>query len=306
MSNSATGQLRPEQLHQQAVEQYQSGDRRAALESLRTAIRESVDLEFFNDLGVIGAETLGANVGRAVFDTVLAIEPGHSEAAANRQAIDATHSEKATWRSSLTLGGPDPLMPERAFPGMPGAGVMREHALRYAFSLDLVAGRHTLDLGCGTGYGSEMLSWTAASVRGFDLWEPDQLQRPVWPGGAVLTYGHDLCVDPLPRADVAVWFEVMEHLADAPAALRIAWGAVNRLVVSFPNPVYHGSHHNPFHVNDWPLEQVEREIADAAGVRFSQVHLTHFKQEYRDGTIGMVLPGRDPEASYWIIVADGG
>jgi predicted TPR repeat methyltransferase len=29
-----------------------------------------------------------------------------------------------------------------------------------------------LDLGCGTGYGTEMLSWTARRVRGFDRWEP--------------------------------------------------------------------------------------------------------------------------------------
>src|SRR3712207_7362513 len=50
-------------------------------------------------------------------------------------------------------------------------------------------------------------------------------RSPVWSGGAILTYGHDLCQHPLPPADAAVMFEVIEHLADAPAALRRAWRA---------------------------------------------------------------------------------
>ncbi len=100
-------------------------------------------------------------------------------------------------------------------------------------------------------------------------------------------------------------FEVMEHLADAPAALRRTWAAVDMLICSFPNPVFHGSHHNPYHVNDWPLDRVEREVAEAASGRFEGVTLAHWRQDYRDGTQGMILPGRDPEASYWIIVARG-
>ena len=100
-------------------------------------------------------------------------------------------------------------------------------------------------------------------------------------------------------------FEVMEPLADAPAALRRTWAAVDLLICSVPNPVFHGWHHNPYHVNDWPLDRVEREIADATVGRFEGVGLAHWRQDYRDGTQGMILPGRDPDASYWIIVARG-
>jgi cyclopropane fatty-acyl-phospholipid synthase-like methyltransferase len=53
-------------------------------------------------------------------------------------------------------------MYERAFPGMPRPDIISEHCSRYAFALSLVGGAHVLDLGCGTGYGSEMLSWSAA------------------------------------------------------------------------------------------------------------------------------------------------
>ncbi|HWH14818.1 MAG TPA: methyltransferase domain-containing protein [Miltoncostaeaceae bacterium] len=291
-------------LHRAAIDHLQRGDAAAAVAAARAAAAATVDLELLNDLGVITAEAAGPDAARPIFEAVLAIDGAQADARENLAALDAqAPAVRASWRDSATLGGPDPLMPERAFPGMPGAGVMREHALRYAFCLDLVAGRDVLDLGCGTGYGSEILSWTAARVRGFDLWTPESHERPRWPGGARLTYGHDLCADPLPAGDVAVAFEVVEHLADAPRALRLAWGAVDVLVVSFPNPVFHGSHHNPYHVNDWTLDEVESRIAEAASGRFGTLELTHFRQDHRDGSGGMILPGRDPEASYWIIVA---
>jgi len=291
--------------HARALELWGQGRHEDALEAMRGAVLAGLDAEALNDFGVIAAATLGEDAGRAVFDALLALSPGDPDARSNRDALGEAAGPAAGWRRSSTLGGTDADMPERAFPGMPAAAVMREHALRYAFALDLVAGLRVLDLGCGTGYGSEMLSWTAASVRGFDLWTPAAHELPRWGGGAQLAYGHDLCRDELPSADAAVMYEVLEHLADGPAALRRVWRAVDLLVVSFPNPVFHGSHHNPYHVNDWSLERVEGEVADAAAVRFDELELSHWRQDYRDGSAGMLLPGRDPDASYWVLVARG-
>jgi SAM-dependent methyltransferase len=206
----------------------------------------------------------------------------------------------AAWREAKTLGGPDLELPERAFPGMPNAGLIAEHCMRYAFAQHLVPRMRVLDLGCGTGYGSEMLSWVAASVRGFDLWQPSRHERPEWPGGAILTYGHDLCVESLPPADAAVLFEVIEHLHDAPSALRLAFAAAPVLITSFPNPKYHGSHVNKYHLNDWTLEQFEHELVAAAKRHYAAVELTHLQQ--LQGA-PLIVPGRDPEGSYWIVVA---
>ena len=135
--------------------------------------------------------------------------------------------------------------PERATPGMRDAVTMGHHVIRYGWALSRVAGLHVLDLGCGAGYGTEILSWAARSARGFDLWRPEPGQEPSWPGPASLTWGHDLCADELPRANAGVMFEVLEHLPAPEAALDRVFAAVDTLVVSFPNPALHGSHAEP-------------------------------------------------------------
>ncbi|HMJ04448.1 MAG TPA: methyltransferase domain-containing protein [Conexibacter sp.] len=286
---------------------------------LTQALAASVELEWVNDLAVLAHQAGRVDEAEALLRAALAIEPARADAADNLAALETTFALRSSqaassgrrhqgadsqWRRSRTLGGPDPGMYERAFPGMPRPDIISEHTSRYAYALGLVGGAHVLDLGCGTGYGSEMLSWSAASVRGFDLWRPEPDEQPSWPGVAALSYGHDLCEDPLPSADVAVMFEVIEHLPDAPRALAIAFGAVETIVGSFPNPVHHGSWMNRYHLNDWPLEQFERELERAAQAsgRFAGVELIHHHQALKSP---LLAPGRDPEASFWVVVARG-
>jgi 2-polyprenyl-3-methyl-5-hydroxy-6-metoxy-1,4-benzoquinol methylase len=175
---------------------------------------------------------------------------------------------------------------------MPGHSTMSEHAMRYAWACGVVGGLDVLDLGCGTGYGSEMHSWTARRVRGFDLWQPDPDAVPNWPSAPELHFSHDLCHDPLPDADAGVMFEVLEHLPDPLAALERIWSAVSLLVLSFPNPTYHGSHLNPWHVNDWPLGRVETHLEATS--------IEHFHQPHGSPSLSS---GRDPEAPFWVMIA---
>jgi tetratricopeptide (TPR) repeat protein len=297
---------------EQALAALEDGRTAEAREWLRQAVAETTQLEWLNDLAVLTHQLGRGDEAEALLRAALAIDPERTDAAENLAALaqaagqlaDGEARADARWRRSQTLGGPDPGMYERAFPGMPRADIISEHTSRYAYALSLIGGKHVLDLGCGTGYGSEMLSWSAASVRGFDLWQPGPDEHPRWPGVKQLAYGHDLCKHPLPPADLAVMFEVIEHLPDAPRALAIAFGAVGEIVGSFPNPVYHGSWMNQYHVNDWPLEQFERELEAAAQAsgRFSGVELTHHHQALRSP---LLQPGRDPESSYWVVHARG-
>ena len=154
-----------------------------AHEWLRQALAETTELEWLNDLGVLAHQRGRADEAEALLRAVLAIDPEDRDAAENLAALAAAQAEPdARWRRSQTLGGPDPGMYERAFPGMPRPDIISEHTSRYAYALGLVGGKQVLDLGCGTGYGSEMLSWSAASVRGFDLWQPGADEHPQWPG----------------------------------------------------------------------------------------------------------------------------
>lgn len=291
---------------ERALAALEDGRTAEAREWLRQAVAESTELEWLNDLAVLTHQLGRADEAEALLRAALAIDPERADAAGNLAALveAAGHVSDARWRRSGTLGGPDPGMYERAFPGMPRPDIISEHTSRYAYALSLIGEKHVLDLGCGTGYGSEMLSWSAASVRGFDLWQPAPDEHPRWPGVRELSYGHDLCKHPLPPADAAVMFEVIEHLPDAPRALAIAFGAVGELVGSFPNPVHHGSWMNQYHVNDWPLEQFERELerAAVASGRFAGVELTHHHQALKSP---LLTPGRDPESSYWVVHARG-
>lgn len=108
---------------------------------------------------------------------------------------------------------------ERVVPWAPGlqkwAWVAQHHAMRYAWAIGAVANKTVVDLGCGTGYGSFMLSWVARQVTGIDSsaeavdFAQQHFQAPN------LHYStDDLATMILPPADIFVAFEVVEHLTD--------------------------------------------------------------------------------------------
>jgi SAM-dependent methyltransferase len=287
--------------HDVAIAAIEAGDVERGHALLADAVSASVDVELLNDLGVVTSMLGRLGEAEAILTTAAMLDEGRADVSENLAALAELRDGKA-WRARPGVGGSDSRMWERAFPGMPNHGTMSEHAARYAFALQFAGGRDVLDLGCGTGYGSEMLTWAAARVRGFDIWQPEPGQGPQWPGGAELDYGHDLCRDQLPEAELATAFEVIEHLPDAPAALRRALSAVDVLVASFPNPEHHGSHMNQWHVNDWTLDEFEGELHSAAFGRFAGLEVQHWHQP-----LGSTLlrEGRDPEASFWVVVARG-
>ena len=115
-----------------------------------------------------------------------------------------------------------PRTGERYIPGESRVtGIESMH--RYAVAAGLVAGHRVLDIACGEGYGSFMLSQKASSVVGVDLNRQAVEAAKAKYGKENLTF---LCADaaavPLPDHcfDSIVSFESIEHIPSPAAFLK--------------------------------------------------------------------------------------
>ena len=167
---------------------------------------------------------------------------------------------------------------ERFVPGLDGP-IWYEHWHRYHFAAGFVAGRSVIDVACGEGYGSALLSRTAARVTGIDASaQTVALARRRYSGAANLQFVEGRC-EAMPvgdaSADVVVSFETLEHLEN-PRALIAEAARVLRpdglFMVSTPNKAVYTDqtgYHNPYH----PSELQESEFVEALQERFGGVRL---------------------------------
>ena len=111
---------------------------------------------------------------------------------------------------------------ERAIPWekKTGPGVMIPHIMRYAWASMYAWDKSIVDLCCGSGYGSYLLSWVANHVTGIDISMPaiEYAQNKFSAGN--LAYHMGDVTDPSQHvpADLYIAFECLEHLDD-PSAL---------------------------------------------------------------------------------------
>ncbi len=141
-----------------------------------------------------------------------------------------------------------------------------EHLARYRWAAALAAGRTVLDAGCGTAYGSRMLSEAGArEVVGVDRAESVLNEvGPTMPDNVTLQVG-DLRALELEddRFDLIVCFEVIEHVPDPSTVLDeltrvLAPDGV--LLISSPNRgVYQPD--NPHHIHEFTAEELAGELA---------------------------------------------
>lgn len=100
------------------------------------------------------------------------------------------------------------------------------HAASYQFAEQFCAGRHVLDLGCGSGYGASRIAGVAASVHAVDISEEAVQYAAEHYGKPNLAFSR---IDPdtaLPfqdkSFDVVLSFQVIEHVTDHHAYLAEA------------------------------------------------------------------------------------
>ena len=239
-SPAGTTDLLPERLHADGIAALEAGDALTAVDLLTQAARLTADLTPLNDLAVIYAAAGDVDRARALWTTCLTLDDDNADALANLAELDQpSEPDTVSWRTSPTLGGTDERVPERAYPGMALFGTMSEHAMRYSLALGLLRGKHFLDVGCGTGYGSEMLTWRA---RHRPRLRPLGARRARAPALVRRSRAHvwlrrlqaSRCPPPTPLS----MFEVLEHLRRCPggAAQRLWRGQHADRVVPEPGP----------------------------------------------------------------------
>ncbi|MGN7715304.1 class I SAM-dependent methyltransferase [Hyphomicrobiales bacterium] len=152
---------------------------------------------------------------------------------------------------------------ERFVPDIDGV-IRLEHLHRYAFARDLTAGRDVLDIACGEGYGSAMISENANSVIGVDI-AADAIAyaRQTYVRENLNFLEGSATKIPVADAsvDVVVSFETIEHLEDHEAMLAeikrvLRPGGI--LVISSPNKKIYSDetgYSNPYHVKELYTEE---------------------------------------------------
>jgi O-antigen biosynthesis protein len=167
------------------------------------------------------------------------------------------------------------FVPERAAPEEMSEHLMEsEHRGRYLWAASLAADLDVIDAGCGTGYGSEILAEAGARrVVGVDISQEaiDCASSASSHARTEFSLGslHALPFDDA-SFDLAVCFEVIEHVEDQPLAIRelrrvLRPGGV--LAISSPNrDVYPPG--NPHHVHEYVPQELEQALReDFANVR---------------------------------------
>lgn len=152
-----------------------------------------------------------------------------------------------------------PWTGERYVPGVcPEESTELQHVARYRWAREFARNRIVLDVGCGCGYGTAILDETATKVVGFDS-DFDSIQYAqknyAVPGRVGFAIGDaEKRLFPPTSFDVAVCFELLEHLDDPDACLRSMWAMLREnglLIASTPN-LAKPEPEAVFHKHAWP------------------------------------------------------
>lgn len=169
-------------------------------------------------------------------------------------------------------------------PGAVEPDLWNEHVSRYYFAREFAHHRRLLDIGCGVGYGTDLLAAAARQSLGIDI-SPETIDYAIHHA----QNGAQFCVAsaeslPLPHSsfDLVTAFEVIEHLSGWRDLLRETARVLTQdgvFLVSTPNKAYYAETRqnvgpNPFHVHEFELSEFQSALQAAFPhvVLFAQNH----------------------------------
>jgi len=135
--------------------------------------------------------------------------------------------------------------------------VFARHRFAYEYALEFASGKTVIDIGCGTGYGCSLLARKAKRVVGLD-YDAGALEycRTNYPGPNIeYRQGEAAVLEIGEMFDVAIVFQVIEHLADPADFLSRLKKIVKpggTILITTPNSRTgsSGVADNPFHVSE--------------------------------------------------------
>jgi SAM-dependent methyltransferase len=200
---------------------------------------------------------------------------------------------------------------ERLIPGQVPPDLWNEHLARYLYALPLALGP-IADLGCGSGYGSWLLS-TAAPTHATDL-DPDTIAYAQSRFRAPnLTFSAAPCHQtglPASAFQLVTAFELIEHLPDPEPLLTEAARLLSPhgiFAVSTPNRTFYAESRanagpNPFHHREYTVS----EFLALLQPLFPHIHLSeqsHSSAQFLSGPqpLRAVVPTSQPESAHYLL-----
>jgi len=187
-----------------------------------------------------------------------------------------------------------PWTGERFIPSLDGE-IKLEHMHRYAIALHLVKNKDVLDLGCGEGYGADLIARSARSVVGVDISEEAITHASLTYRGKNLNFLEGSCATiPLKNrsVDVVVSFETLEHHSQHKEMMQEIKRVLRDkgvLILSTPDKHEYTDvrgYKNEFHVKELYKPQLERLLG-----KFFKYHVLYGQRVNTGSLVGPIKGG---------------
>ncbi|MEI6288260.1 MAG: methyltransferase domain-containing protein [bacterium] len=165
---------------------------------------------------------------------------------------------------------------EQYVPGQTDKTIEDEHLSRYEFASRYIKDKIVLDVACGTGYGSKIMSSTAKQVIGVDISdEVIKFAKEHYQNNNLEYFCHDSTSLFFSEHyfDVIISFETIEHLSDSDRELYLKeiWRVLKAggtFIISTPNKIITSPHSkipkNKFHITEYTAEDLKKILKDHA------------------------------------------